>query len=155
MCTPSVKARDKALPLVETGGFDWNRLLTVSAGHYELGPYDIRGPQVRPTATVAIFEVGPLLADPPINVPSVLAICGRIQLQSPVGVTTHLHGARVQASSDGWPLEPAGFEANPYGFHTVREFTYPNAQRATIVPPALETSPPCPSVAAAAAAQGN
>ena len=33
-----------------------------------------------------------LLADPPINTPPELAICGRIQLQSPVGVTTHLHG---------------------------------------------------------------
>jgi len=74
-----------------------------------------------------------LLADPPISAPPPLAICGRIQLQSPVGVTTHLHGARVDAGSDGWPLAPAGFDGNPYGFPTVREFTYPNAQRSTLL----------------------
>jgi len=74
-----------------------------------------------------------LLADPPINPPPVLAICGRIQLQSPVGVTTHLHGARVDGGSDGWPLTPAGFEGNPYGFPTAREFTYPNAPRSTLL----------------------
>jgi len=74
-----------------------------------------------------------LLADPPINTPPVSAICGLIQRQSPVGVTTHLHGARVAPNSDGWPLEPAGFDGNPYGFPTAREFTYPNAQRSTML----------------------
>jgi FtsP/CotA-like multicopper oxidase with cupredoxin domain len=74
-----------------------------------------------------------LLADPPINPPPVLAICGRIQLQSPVGLTTHLHGARVNGSVDGWPLTPMGFAGNPYGFPTAQEFTYPNAQRSTML----------------------
>ena len=74
-----------------------------------------------------------LLDDPPINPPPVLALCGRTQLQSPVGVTTHLHGARVDAGSDGWPLAPASFAGNPYGFPTAREFTYPNAQRSTLL----------------------
>jgi dTDP-4-dehydrorhamnose reductase len=31
------------------GGYDWNRLLTAAQGHYELGAYDIRGGDLRPT----------------------------------------------------------------------------------------------------------
>ena len=74
-----------------------------------------------------------LLADPPINPPPVGAICGRTVLQSPVGLTTHLHGARVASAFDGWPLTPMGFAGNPYGFPTSQEFTYPNAQRSTLL----------------------
>jgi FtsP/CotA-like multicopper oxidase with cupredoxin domain len=74
-----------------------------------------------------------LLSDPPNNPPPVSAICGKVLLQSPVGVATHLHGARVNGGSDGWPLTPLGFANNPYGFSTSKTFDYPNAQRATML----------------------
>ncbi len=74
-----------------------------------------------------------LLADPPINAPLAPSLCGAVTQQSAVGVVTHLHGARVAGSSDGWPLAPLGFASNPYGFPTSREFTYPNAQRAAML----------------------
>jgi FtsP/CotA-like multicopper oxidase with cupredoxin domain len=74
-----------------------------------------------------------LLAEPPTHPPPVLTICGARQLQSPVGVVTHLHGARVDSGSDGWPLTPLGFEGNPYGFPTTRDFVYPNRQRSTLL----------------------
>ncbi len=73
------------------------------------------------------------LADPPINVPLDLGVCGKVVTQSPVGVAVHLHGARVQGGADGWPLAPLGFAANPYGFATSAAFFYPNAQRATLL----------------------
>jgi FtsP/CotA-like multicopper oxidase with cupredoxin domain len=50
-----------------------------------------------------------------------------------VGVVTHLHGAKVHPDSDGWPLRPAGFEHNPYGFNAYRQYLYPNDQRATML----------------------
>ncbi len=74
-----------------------------------------------------------VLAEPPINAPPVPSLCGAVVQQSPVGVVTHLHGARVEGGSDGWPLTPLGFASNPYGFPTAREFTYPNAQRAAML----------------------
>jgi FtsP/CotA-like multicopper oxidase with cupredoxin domain len=74
-----------------------------------------------------------LLADPPINPPAPMEMCGNVVLQSPVGVVTHLHGARVAGSADGWPLTPLGFEGNPYGFPSTRSYTYPNDQRATML----------------------
>jgi dTDP-4-dehydrorhamnose reductase len=36
------------------GAYDWNRLLTVDAGHYEVGVYDLRGGDVRPTGAVEL-----------------------------------------------------------------------------------------------------
>jgi len=37
------------------GAFDWNRLLTVDTGHYEVGVFDIRAPErPRPTAMAAL-----------------------------------------------------------------------------------------------------
>lgn len=74
-----------------------------------------------------------LLADPPINPPAPLEMCGNVVLQSPVGVVTHLHGARVAGSADGWPLTPLGFAGNPYGFPSSHSYTYPNDQRATML----------------------
>lgn len=74
-----------------------------------------------------------LLAEPPIHAPPPSTTCGNVTLQSPVGVTTHLHGARVAGGFDGWPLAPLGFAGNPYGFPTARTFDYPNAQRATML----------------------
>jgi FtsP/CotA-like multicopper oxidase with cupredoxin domain len=74
-----------------------------------------------------------LLESPPIHVPPLLAFCGNVQTQSPVGIVTHLHGARVAAGADGWPLAPLGYEGNPYGFATTREFVYPNRQRGTML----------------------
>jgi FtsP/CotA-like multicopper oxidase with cupredoxin domain len=74
-----------------------------------------------------------LLSDPPIHVPVGPQVCGQVRLQSPVALVTHLHGARVQGSSDGWPLAPLGFAGNPYGFPQTRGYTYPNRQRATLL----------------------
>src|SRR4029079_9325309 len=44
-----------------------------------------------------------------------------------------LTASGVAGASDGCPLTPAGFEGNPYGFPTAQEFTYPNAQRSTML----------------------
>lgn len=74
-----------------------------------------------------------LLADPPTRLPLAAPVCGAVRLQSPVGVVTHLHGARVEGASDGWPLAPLGFAGNPYGFATTQAFRYPNAQRAAML----------------------
>ncbi len=74
-----------------------------------------------------------LLADPPMRTPLVPSVCGAVVRQSPVGVVTHLHGARVEGGSDGWPLAPLGFAGNPYGWPTTRDFRYPNAQRAAML----------------------
>jgi FtsP/CotA-like multicopper oxidase with cupredoxin domain len=73
------------------------------------------------------------LSDPPINVPLDLGMCGRVIDQSPVGLTAHLHGARVQTTSDGWPLTPISFAGNPYGFPTSHQDSYPNAQRGAML----------------------
>lgn len=54
-------------------------------------------------------------AAPPVNVPLIFAMCGDVQTQSPAGLATHLHGARVQGGSDGWPPAPISFAGNPYG----------------------------------------
>src|SRR5439155_15412267 len=35
------------------GTFDWNSLLTRNHGHYEVGAFDVRAPQPRPTAVAA------------------------------------------------------------------------------------------------------
>ncbi|MDB5682781.1 MAG: dTDP-4-dehydrorhamnose reductase [Sphingomonas bacterium] len=32
------------------GNIDWNSLITIDAGHYEPGAFDVRGPEIRPTA---------------------------------------------------------------------------------------------------------
>ncbi len=73
------------------------------------------------------------LAAPPINVPLDLGQCGRVRTQSPVGLAVHLHGARVQAGADGWPLTPLGFAGNPYGFPLSQQDRYPNAQRGALL----------------------
>ena len=74
-----------------------------------------------------------VLAAPPTHVPPSLNMCGNVTTQSDVGLVTHLHGARVQASSDGWPLAPMSFVGNRYGFPVARQFAYPNAQRSTML----------------------
>ena len=73
------------------------------------------------------------LASPPINVPLDLGQCGRVRTQAQVGFAVHLHGARVQAAADGWPLTPISFAGNPYGFPLSQQDFYPNAQRGTML----------------------
>ncbi|MBK6852964.1 MAG: multicopper oxidase domain-containing protein [Burkholderiales bacterium] len=73
------------------------------------------------------------LSTPPVNSPLTQDICGNVQTQSEVSLVTHLHGARVQGSSDGWPLAPIGFAGNPYGFPTSQTYTYPNQQRSAML----------------------
>lgn len=73
------------------------------------------------------------LASPPMNNPLAEDICGNVRLQSAVGVVTHMHGARVAGGSDGWPLQPLGYAGNPYGFNPTQPYTYPNAQRGTML----------------------
>lgn len=70
---------------------------------------------------------------PPDNTPLVTGICGNVRIQSDIGLVSHMHGARVQGSSDGWPLAPMSFEGNPYGFPTSRQYHYENAQRSTML----------------------
>jgi FtsP/CotA-like multicopper oxidase with cupredoxin domain len=52
-----------------------------------------------------------------------------------VGIVTHVHGLKVEACSDGWPLDPVGFVGNgsTYDFPTSRTYHYPNDQRAAML----------------------
>lgn len=65
---------------------------------------------------------------PPINPPPM-----NTAMQPSVGITTHLHGAKVQPQYDGWPLAPVSYVGNPYGFPNKLKFTYPNQQRAAML----------------------
>ena len=77
---------------------------------------------------------GPTLEMPPINpLPMDFQLDIWMKMNPSVGVVTHLHGAVVTAESDGWPLLPAGFEGNGYGFPTCLEYTYTNDQRAVML----------------------
>ncbi|MBW8898701.1 MAG: sugar nucleotide-binding protein [Massilia sp.] len=38
------------------GSFDWNCLVTACKGYYESGPFDVRGPQPRPTAVATLMR---------------------------------------------------------------------------------------------------
>lgn len=51
----------------------------------------------------------------------------------PLGVVTHLHGGRVHWGADGWPLQPASYEGNPFHMPSHREYVYPNDQRAAML----------------------
>lgn len=73
------------------------------------------------------------LSTPPVNSPLTQDICGNVQTQSEVSLVTHLHGARVAGTSDGWPLTPIGFAGNTYGFPTSLSYTYPNQQRSAML----------------------
>lgn len=76
----------------------------------------------------------PVLEMPPINaVPMSLPNDPWKYMNPSVGVVTHLHGARVEAKSDGWPLAPASFHGNPYELSTRLTFTYANNQRAAML----------------------
>jgi len=70
---------------------------------------------------------------PPINVPMPRPGMDAGMMNAPVGVVTHLHGARIKHFSDGWPLDPIGFVNNPHGFPENRLLPYPNDQRATLL----------------------
>jgi dTDP-4-dehydrorhamnose reductase len=54
------------------GAYDWNRLLTLEAGHYEVGVFDIRGGAPRPTGVVGLCKTlssGAPLSDPVLAAP--------------------------------------------------------------------------------------
>ncbi|OAI20834.1 hypothetical protein A1359_20315 [Methylomonas lenta] len=70
---------------------------------------------------------------PPINGPSSRPGMEGMMMNAPVGVVTHLHGARIKHFSDGWPLDPIGFVNNPHGYPENRQLPYPNDQRATML----------------------
>ncbi len=76
----------------------------------------------------------PVLQMPPVNpVPMELPNDPWEFMNPSVGVVTHLHGAKVDAGSDGWPLEPASFPHNPYCLPTHLQTTYKNDQRAAML----------------------
>ncbi|MEI8209495.1 MAG: hypothetical protein WCG16_09845, partial [Methylococcales bacterium] len=102
--------------------------------------------QVKPNMDCMKPAVGftdPLLEMPPINpLPMAYADAEMLTMNPSVGVVTHLHGGRVQADSDGWPLEPISYPSNPFytetttgktPFATKKTVTYPNDQRATML----------------------
>jgi FtsP/CotA-like multicopper oxidase with cupredoxin domain len=105
-----------------------------------LGPiFDVRrGVEVKVTwvnelGGVAPMQAGdgPTLEMPPVNPVDMEFPEPLWRAMNPtVGVVTHLHGGKVQADSDGWPLKPASFLGNPYGFPNHLHTTYPNDQRA-------------------------
>ncbi len=72
---------------------------------------------------------------PPINPVPMGAICiaPTPMMQPSVGVAAHLHGGKVQHDADGWPLQPAGYVGNPYGFPSILTYIYPNQQRAAML----------------------
>lgn len=77
---------------------------------------------------------GPTLEMPPINpVPMDFPDPQWNAMNPSVGIVTHLHGAKVKADSDGWPLWPAGFSGNPYGFPNHLHYVYDNDQRAAML----------------------
>lgn len=47
------------------GSYDWNSLLTRSAGHYELGVFDVRGSAPRPTALARLIKALATGTEPP------------------------------------------------------------------------------------------
>ncbi|SHH17806.1 family 1 glycosylhydrolase [Massilia sp. CF038] len=49
------------------GSYDWNSLVTQNKGYYEPGPFDVRGPQPRPTALAGMMRE--LAADAPLSHP--------------------------------------------------------------------------------------
>jgi FtsP/CotA-like multicopper oxidase with cupredoxin domain len=81
-------------------------------------------------------EDGPTQEMPPIDpLPMDLANPMWKAMNPSIGIVTHLHGLKVEPSSDGWPLEPAGFvgSQSTYGFPTSRTYHYPNDQRAAML----------------------
>lgn len=76
---------------------------------------------------------GGVQEQPPINVPMPRPGMDGGMMNAPVGVVTHLHGARIKHFSDGWPLDPIGFVNNPHGLPINRLLPYPNDQRATLL----------------------
>jgi FtsP/CotA-like multicopper oxidase with cupredoxin domain len=99
-----------------------------------------RGTPCQVTFKNALVPQGNLLPIPPGLDPLGTRFCGNVQLQSDVGLTVHLHGARVQGhgsglgiESDGWPLTPLGCTGNPFGFSSSQTRLYPNDQRATML----------------------
>ncbi len=74
------------------------------------------------------------LEPPPINpIPMQFGAPVWVGMNPSVGVVTHLHGARVQGSSDGWPLHPASFAGNPYKFPSALPYHYTNDQRSCML----------------------
>lgn len=79
-------------------------------------------------------DQGPTQEMPPIDaIPMSFPEPQWAKMNDSVGIVTHLHGGKVHPDSDGWPLEPAGFQGNPYGFPSIRTYTYPNDQRAAML----------------------
>lgn len=56
------------------GAYDWNKLVTTDAGHYEVGVFDLRGGELRPTAVAHLLSA--LAAGEPLPHADVLAMPG-------------------------------------------------------------------------------
>jgi len=56
------------------GAYDWNKLVTTDAGHYEVGVFDLRGGEPRPTAVAGLLSA--LAAGEPLPHADVLAMPG-------------------------------------------------------------------------------
>jgi FtsP/CotA-like multicopper oxidase with cupredoxin domain len=79
---------------------------------------------------------GPSQVMPPINpIPMDFPSWMWRAMNPSVGIVPHLHGAKAEHTSDGWPLEPVGYVGNTstYGFPTSRSYRYPNDQRASML----------------------
>ena len=74
------------------------------------------------------------LEPPPINpIPMQYGAPVWAGMNPSIGVVTHLHGARVQGVSDGWPLHPASFPGNPYELPSALPYRYTNDQRSCML----------------------
>ncbi len=78
-------------------------------------------------------EAAPLMLPPIHPLPMSLAIPQLSSMNFSAGIVTHLHGGKVAPESDGWPMQPASYEGNPFGFPSHRIYHYPNDQRAAML----------------------
>ncbi|QGM99216.1 multicopper oxidase family protein [Methylocystis parvus] len=89
-----------------------------------------------PSMTPAKAGDARALAMPPIN-PFPMEFGEKVaqfkSMNYSLGVVTHLHGGKVQATSDGWPLHPASYDGNPFFLPSYRQYLYPNDQRAAML----------------------
>ena len=83
------------------GSFDWNCLVTECRGYYESGPFDVRGPQPRPTAVATLMRE--LASGRPLSHP---VLQGQGWWRRPgrflavTGIAEHLHGTADAADAN-------------------------------------------------------